>query len=803
MMMRSGFYKIVLTSVFFIIASNNAKAQRLDSLLNILDENYPQEKIHLHLDKSFYNPGETIWFKAYLTADNLPAPLSKTCYAELTDEKGNILQRKMMPVLEAGAASGFDLPDTLSSSKLFIRAYTSWMLNFDSSLLTLLPVHIIPAKPAAKRADVPTVYTLTFFPEGGDLVQDINGVVAFKANDQEGTPFAVSGNIVDDKGKQITTFKSVHDGMGYFSLQPGANEKYKALWKDKKGVQHETPLPAAKSNGLILGVTNVASQLQYTLTRSENIPEASAFYYVVAQMRQRLVYSAKINLSKKITVTAPIITDSLPNGVLQLTVFNEMQVPVAERVVFINNNSYYFITDLHAIEKNITKRGRNVLQIDVGNNLLTNLSVAVTDAGINPVTKNETNIYTQLLLSTDLKGYIFNPAYYFSGDEDSVKQHLDLVMMTNGWRRFKWENLVAEKWPVLTFAPEDFISIKGKVLGLTRLQLSNKELTGILKTKDGATDFLNIPMSSDGQFKAEKLYFFDTAKLYYQFNNDKDKILTGTASFAFNNSFVKSPVQPAALLSSVFAPFKQDTAILLKSSSLAKLQREQTQRNKIQTLSTVVVKTKQKSLKEKMDAEYTSGLFSGGDGYTFTTEDDPFAKSAQNVLTYLQGKVAGLQISTTGQGGATWRGSATSFFLNEMNTDVSQLQNTSMNDVAMIKVFRPPFFGASGGGAGGAIAVYTKKGASANSNVKGLDFTNLSGYSVIKQFYSPNYETSNDPAVADYRTTLYWNPFILMDKNNRRVTIPFYNSDNCKKIRVIIEGINEQGLLTREEKIFE
>jgi hypothetical protein len=803
MMMRSGFYKIVLTSVFFIIASNNAKAQRLDSLLNILDENYPQEKIHLHLDKSFYNPGETIWFKAYLTADNLPAPLSKTCYAELTDEKGNILQRKMMPVLEAGAASGFDLPDTLSSSKLFIRAYTSWMLNFDSSLLTLLPVHIIPAKPAAKRADVPTVYTLTFFPEGGDLVQDINGVVAFKANDQEGTPFAVSGNIVDDKSKQITTFKSVHDGMGYFSLQPGANEKYKALWKDKKGVQHETPLPAAKSNGLILGVTNVASQLQYTLTRSENIPEASAFYYVVAQMRQRLVYSAKINLSKKITVTAPIITDSLPNGVLQLTVFNEMQVPVAERVVFINNNSYYFITDLHAIEKNITKRGRNVLQIDVGNNLLTNLSVAVTDAGINPVTKNETNIYTQLLLSTDLKGYIFNPAYYFSGDEDSVKQHLDLVMMTNGWRRFKWENLVAEKWPVLTFAPEDFISIKGKVLGLTRLQLSNKELTGILKTKDGATDFLNIPMSSDGQFKAEKLYFFDTAKLYYQFNNDKDKILTGTASFAFNNSFVKSPVQPAALLSSVFAPFKQDTAILLKSSSLAKLQREQTQRNKIQTLSTVVVKTKQKSLKEKMDAEYTSGLFSGGDGYTFTTEDDPFAKSAQNVLTYLQGKVAGLQISTTGQGGATWRGSATSFFLNEMNTDVSQLQNTSMNDVAMIKVFRPPFFGASGGGAGGAIAVYTKKGASANSNVKGLDFTNLSGYSVIKQFYSPNYETSNDPAVADYRTTLYWNPFILMDKNNRRVTIPFYNSDNCKKIRVIIEGINEQGLLTREEKIFE
>ncbi|MBC7424777.1 MAG: hypothetical protein H7334_15160, partial [Ferruginibacter sp.] len=83
------------------------------------------------------------------------------------------------------------------------------------------------------------------------------------------------------------------------------------------------------------------------------------------------------------------------------------------------------------------------------------------------------------------------------------------------------------------------------------------------------------------------------------------------------------------------------------------------------------------------------------------------------------------------------------------------------------------------------------------------DFTNLQGYSVIKQFYSPNYETTNDPTIADYRTTLYWNPYLLFDKTTRRVTVPFYNSDNCKKIRVIIEGVNEAGQLTREEKIFQ
>jgi len=126
-----------------------------------------------------------------------------------------------------------------------------------------------------------------------------------------------------------------------------------------------------------------------------------------------------------------------------------------------------------------------------------------------------------------------------------------------------------------------------------------------------------------------------------------------------------------------------------------------------------------------------------------------------------------------------------------------------MNDVAMIKIFRPPFFGGAGGGAGGAIAVYTKKGGSDNSNVKGLPVALINGYSAIKEFYSPDYDKSPDPDAKDYRTTLYWNPYLFFDKNNRRITIPFYNSDNCKKIRVTIEGINEAGQFTREEKIIE
>jgi len=802
-MTKSKLSLTVITFLLLTITGTRTQAQYIDSLLNILDLKYPQEKIHLHLDKGYYNAGETIWFKAYLAADNLSGAFSRTMYAELLDDKGAILQRKMMPVIQSGAASNFDLPDTILNSRLYIRAYTSWMLNFDSTLLYLKPIQVVPAKKAAKKTPPVLTYSVRFFPEGGDLVDDISSRLAFKATDNEGTPVFVKGDIVDSKEKKITSFSALHDGMGYCTLQPVAGEKYRAIWKDKKGIQHETVLPEAKKQGMVLSTHLADNRLNYTLTRPDSVDAVYTSYYIVAQMQQRLVYSAKINMTRKTTVTAPIETDSLPNGVLQLTVFNAAQFPVAERVVFINHGNYSFITDLHSGEKNLAKRGRNTLQIDVGDVLLSNLSISVTDAGLNPVTKNEESIYSQLLLSCDLKGYIYNPAYYFSGDEDSVKQHLDLVMMTNGWRRFKWDDVLAGKWPVIKNLPESYLTINGKIQGLSKNLLYQKELTGIIKTKNGGSHIFSMPINAQGEFLQEGLYFFDTAKMYYQLNNDKDKTLTTSASFSFRNSFVKTPYQSRDMLAALYAPEKTDSVVLTKSSTMASLQRNQVESNKTKTLETVQLRSRQKSLKEKLDEEYTSGFFRGGDGYTFTTEDDPFAKSAISILSYLQGKVAGLQISTNGEGSATWRGSATSFFLDEITTDVGRLQSINMNDVAMIKVFRPPFFGGAGGGAGGAIAIYTKKGGSDNSQVKGLPFASINGYSVIKEFYSPDYEKNPEPDVKDYRITLYWNPNLYFDKNTRRVTLPFFNSDNCKKFRVTVEGINEAGQLTREEKIIE
>ncbi len=759
--------------------------------------------MYLQTDKNTYAGGETVWFKAYLTADNVPVPYSKTLYAELITDKGAVLQRRTMPVIMSGASSDFILPDSLADTRLYIRAYTAWMLNFDSSLLYVKPLYVIPKKALAKK-NTALVYTITFFPEGGDLIENIESVVAFKATNQDGVPVSIKGDILNNSNRKITSFSPAHDGMGAFMLLPVPGETYKAVWKDKAGKLHETALPAAKKDGVVIHTSILDGELNYTLTRPGASSDVNKKFTVVAQLHQRIQYAAVINLAQKTTVTAPMPSDSIPDGILQITVFNALTQPVAERLVFINNSNYSFITDLHMAEQNMNKRARSVLQIDVGGNLLSNLSVAVTDADLNPVGKNEENIYSNFLLSSDLKGYVYNPAYYFSTDDDSVKQHFDLVMMTNGWRRFAWEKMLTNQWPFAKYQPENNLSIQGKVVGLSRTLLNGRSLTAILKTKVGQPNYLSIQMNDKGEFNADGLYFFDTAKVYYQLSNDKDKTYTSTASFLFNNSFAKAPLLSKEQLNNYYMPDKTDSSALSKSIALAATKsKEESSLGKVQVLQEVKVITQKKSLKEKLDKEYTSGFFSGGDGYTFALEEDPAATASFGVLQYLQGKVPGLQINTTGGTTATWRGSNTSIFLNESPSDLGMLQGLSMNDVAMIKVFRPPFMGGMGGGAGGAIAIYTKKGASLNSSFTALPSSVVYGYSTVRQFYSPDYSEKNtDAFTKDYRTTLYWNPNVYFDHNSRRITLPFYNNDNTKKLRIIVEGINENGVLTREEKIF-
>src|SRR2546421_202328 len=593
--------------IVLIAIASALPAQPFDSLLNKLDSKYPQEKLYLQFDKSAYNPGETIWFKAYLFVANVPSDISKSLYAELVDEQGKILQRKTAPVFRSSAAAAFDLPPDMSNSRVYVRAYTRWMLNFDSSFLFVKAIPILAAKkPPGKSATEGAAAYLQVFPEGGDLVEGIESRVAFKATNQRGFPIAFAGELFNNKNKSIATITSAHDGMGYFRLLPQPGDQYKVKWKDPTGQPHESILPPPRKTGLVIEVRNTLEKIQFTIKRSPDTL-SSPYIYVVAQMQQQLLYRAKANLSDKKFIEGSIPVENFPSGIVQLTVFTGDGKPLAERLVFLNRQDYYFITDLNAALKNLGKRGKNVIRIDVPDTIATNLSVAVTDAEINPAAKEEQDIFSTVLLTSDIKGYVNNPAYYFSSEADSVAAHLDLVMMTNGWRRFRWEDVLADRWPALRFKPDNYLAIEGRVGGLSKSELQQKELTAILQTKNGGKQFMTIPVEPDGKFEVPGLVFFDTARIYYQLNNDKNRTLTTRANFDFTNNLMKESLrlQPGEVQQ--LYGLKPDSALQIRNRQIT--QRNLQQQKKVQTLATVEVKARQKTKIEKMEEEYTSGFF--------------------------------------------------------------------------------------------------------------------------------------------------------------------------------------------------
>jgi hypothetical protein len=224
------------------------------------------------------------------------------------------------------------------------------------------------------------------------------------------------------------------------------------------------------------------------------------------------------------------------------------------------------------------------------------------------------------------------------------------------------------------------------------------------------------------------------------------------------------------------------------------------------TLQNVTVTAKVKSPVQVLDEKYTGGLFRGGDSYQFDLVNDPSAFARGNIFEYLQGKVAGLMISSSGGNvSLNWRGGEPQVFLDEMPIDISMISSIPVSDIAYVKVMRPPFVGAVGGGGSGAIAVYTRKGSDVQRTPgKGLSNNTIMGYTPFKEFYSPNYNTFDARNEnADMRTTLYWSPRLITSPKKSTVTISFFNNDVSKAFRVVIEGINSEGQLTHYEEVLE
>ncbi len=776
--------------------------ERIIQALEKFTNNYPQEKVYLHLDKDYYAAGETIWFSGYVTLNDLPAYGARNLYAELRDAKGVVVQKEMVLIYDGGAAGEFTLAENTKPGLYQLRAYTAWMLNFDTTFMFFKNIQVFDPKTGkAGETAAPKDYSVQFFPEGGDLIQDVSSAVAFKAIDENGYPIKVAGIVRDSKGNQAAVIETLHDGMGTFELKPAPGETYKAVITNAAKQEKTFNLPAIKTSGIALKVYNRGQRIFY-LTGFNGLAAEQNEMLLIAQMRNQVIYKAELNVAEG-KVSGLIPANNLPTGIMQLTVFDQKGTPLSERIVYVKGQTDSLEFFLDPQELNKAPRMRSELVLQVPDSMRGRISASITDADQVAFDPNANNIITHTFLTSDLRGYVHNPYWYFRNDSASTLQALDLVMMTNGWRRFNWQEILQDKFPTIKFPYEQGVTITGKAMSTARQPLTGGNVNFLVRIpKDSTSNFLSAPVKPDGTFELNNLMFGDTALFYFQGQMDAKKNRDVVVEFDRHFFDIYAPVKtPIPLL----PPPPMDNRILKNYLSTV-MEGNSVNRmisNRTIQLKAVDVNARKPTAAETTNSRYASGMFSSDNGYTFDlTNETP---TNFNVFQYLQARVPGLQIQgDISNPSLSWRGGAPGVFLDQMPVDVGTVANIPMADVALIKVFRPPFMGGMGG-ANGAIAIWTRRGGDTrpDPNARKLELLKKGGYRIIKEFYSPDYAVKKaQHELPDKRLTLYWNPNLVVDTISHTTRLIFYNNDQTKNFRVVVESMDQFGRVGRVEKYF-
>ncbi len=796
---------------FFLLAlsaliTKASYGQAIDSMINVYAEESPKEKIHVHFDKTIYNKEETIWYKIYILDDQGLTRLSKNVYMEWFDQAGKLIRQHVAPLFQSTAKGSFELPADYTGSAIRMKVYTRWSLNDDPAFGFERDILINNNETIVKPSKAENNTMVNVFPEGGELITGLNSLVAFKATDKFGKPVKIKGLLVNQLGKTLDTIKVRHDGMGSFRLMPKAGETYSLKWIDPAGNTGIIGIPVNKKEGITLSVTTNNEFATVKVERTAIIPENFKRLNLLVHMNQIVLFKVNLNSVDKQLLSANIPIEGLNTGILQFSLFSSDWLPLAERIVFVNNREHEFGAKLIPQLVTLTKKGKNVFDIYVTDTTVTNMSVAVTDASLESTQANHT-IYSDLLLSSELKGKIHNPGYYLSSDADSVTANLDLVMLTNGWRKFNWEKLKASIGPEIKYPVEsDIIRVSGKVYGLKNVSANDLMLNLIIQNKDSSKNFIFQPVTKEGLFQGENMFIFDTARIFYNFNQNQK--LNEITQVQFDNGLLKPSEKQLALKDENMLNLWNDSVSLAKMNAFLQMQEDWKKRSSYKTLQEVIIKAKGKSTTQALDERYASGLFAGGDAQVFDFLNDPAALGGIDIISYLQGRVAGLMINRSGASTTmSWRGATPDLYLDQMQVGADFIQSINVQDIAMVKVFRPPFFGSMGGGSGGAIAIYTKKGGDFRSDNtksnKSMQSTLLVGYTRFKEFFNPQYENPAENNETDIRTTLYWNPYVITNKKSPRFKVQFYNNDISKRLQVVLEGVNVDGKMTRVVKILE
>lgn len=840
---------------------------------------YPQEKIYVHTDRSYYIPSERIWFRAFLldAASHMPLINSRYVYVELINPMGKVVKRvKIKP--ENNIYSGYlDLADDLPEGNYILRAYTQFMLNSGEELFFKKAIRIgspfsahilthpdieqkdgeisavklyftdartgerikpeifryridqgilssrtfnnnleitIPFKKNKNKnyqvlyiefneycqyleIEAPNpLFDVSFHPEGGYPVIGKESRIAFKALKFNGLSEDVEGEVINNRGDTVLKFNSVHCGMGSFLLIPEKGQSYYAVCRNKQGKSLNFNIPEAREEARVLNISQRNDKLFVSVCQSASFPPEDSLYLFIhsrgiPQLMQHWENPEEFMVFNK---------KKFPTGIVHFLLMDKYKKVLSERLMFCLSGHLPETIIIPDKEKYMPREKVNLSIRTLcpdGKTSGGNLSVAVTDDKY-MLPDSTYTIFTNLLLTSDLKGYIESPEFYFRKNNKKSEYALDLLMMTQGWRRYNIPEVLRgniEK-------PKEMLELGQQISGYVKT---------IFREKPVQNSTISIIASSEEYFYIDTL--FSDQKGYYCFNGFE---LPDNTSYYLRavtpkgservRLFVDEDQYPAT---GERPPLFRDIHTHFYHHFLSDADHSYTIKNgvlMVQLREVIIAGMKKRKLPDF--AVFASNSFDE------EKIQEMGASSIKDVLRRVAGvMIEGNNIYIRGRvsimGGSNPSGHSQPLlivdntYIEPMYSVGFDLDHIHIDNVARIDVFKGSG-GSAIGASSGAIMITTKKGVDIQSNeYKQFNFQKINplGYQLPAEFYSPKYETPDEKKVGNYdlRTTIYWKPDVILPANGE-ATISFYTADFPTDYSIVAEGVTEEGLPFREIK---
>ncbi|WP_299123807.1 Plug domain-containing protein [uncultured Winogradskyella sp.] len=800
---------LFLLSSFIISNNNNFADLIIEKLQNYRDIEWP-EKVYLHTDKDLYLLNETIWFSAYLVngITNKKSTKSAVLYVELINDRDSIVGKRKLYFEDISSGGDFKIEKEWKKGKYVLRAYTNYMRNEDPTYFFKREIDIwevdkkdslsilnndTPSEKPTYSDDRPDLH---FYPEGGYLVEKLTSKVAIKIKDEIYDKTHLKGYVVDEDGTLISDFKTSNYGLGYFYITPNSNKTYYANL-EVNGSFYKYRLPKALPLGYNLSVSYKNDKLLIDVKTTTEKGLSNS--YLIIHQRGDILFE-KLETTDKTNYFISLSTNDLQDGVTHLTLFNPEGKPVCERLVFIENPKNKATIKIKKNKEVLAIKEKAFLQLNVENyigaNLPSHLSLSVRNSNTIPYNNNSENIKSWLLLNSDLRGEIKNPGYFFSETKDYKKKYLlDLVMMTNGWRRFTWQDLLYRKNKTSPYNIEKGIIISGNTKLLNTPYTLTPAYTSLTFLGEEITQQPIQKSNADGKFSFGPFIIYDSIPTIIQSRltdfkskEQKDREL----SISINEN-IPSPNIIKNIRKKTHLHNKNEAT---KYSNINEYIRDinfQFNQNSEKLDEVVVVgkKRAEKSLREQEMRDIATFNFPS---YRLDVESDETLENQP--LTSLLAQFPGLNF--TGRSFFI-RGSAGSpkIIINDITTDLDELLSIPTDQISFIDFYRGANSAVFSDASNGVLVVYTRRGKFTSTGKRKPGIINFitKGFYTAKEFYSPDYTKDiAENSKYDLRKTLYWNPKIRITAENKTQQISFFTSDIRGDYIIEVEGISESGI---------